>query len=145
MPFFDLTGGQGSFEEKKADGPPAELNGDAHDESSAKATGGSLSGKDLLYDHTSRFDIELESLSNDIKGIWNSSDAREIFREIIRVSETVSVLALGLDLICRNAQSYIAQTKSSVVQSTNTDDAGSCVGRRRRAAKRPGAYADFFR
>jgi len=142
--FFDLTGGLCSVEEKVVDELATESNGGTPDASAAQSNGGALSGKDLLYDHTSRFDIELESLGSDVKGIWNSSDAREIFQEIIGVSKTVSVLALGLDLICRNAQAYINQTKSSVVQPINTDQASGAYVGRRRAAKRPGAYADFF-
>jgi len=155
--FFDLTGGVGSVEEKKEDDPvarpnggtqdepSAQSNGGTHDEPAAQSNGGTLSGKDLLYDHTSRFDIELESLSNDIQGLWNSSDAREIFHEIIKVSSTVSVLALGLDLVCRNADAYINRTKSSVVQPTNTEQTSvAYVGRRRAAMQRPGAYTDFF-
>jgi len=142
--FFELSGGFGSVEEKKVDEPANQSNGGAHD---APAVVAPLSGKDLLYDHNSRFDIELESLGNDVKGLWNNSDAREIFQEIISVSTTVSILALGLDLICRNAQAYINRTKSSVVQPANTEQIsdGYGVGTRRRAAmQRPGAYSDFF-
>ncbi len=131
--FFELTGGFGISEERKDDDPAIQLNGVT------------LSGKDLLYDHTSRFDIELESLGNDVKGLWNSHDAREIFKEIIRISKSVSVLALGLDLICRNAQAYINQTKSYAVQPTEEEHAaGTFVGRRRAAMNRPGAYTEFF-
>jgi hypothetical protein len=131
--FFELTGGFGMSEEKKDDEHAIQLNGVA------------LSGKDLLYDHTSRFDIELESLGNDVRGLWNSHDAREVFKEIIRVSKSVSVLALGLDLICRNAQAYINRTKSSMVQPTEEEHAaGAFIGRRRAAMSRPGAYTEFF-
>eukprot|EP00970_Alexandrium_tamarense_P019901 scaffold14599_cov200-Alexandrium_tamarense.AAC.1 len=68
------------------------------------------------------------------------------------VSKTVSMLALGLDLVCRNSQAYINRTKSSVVQSSaktaslsdqSSADAG-VGGRRRAAMSRPGAYTDFF-
>mmetsp|Transcript_18479 Transcript_18479/g.39986 ORF Transcript_18479/g.39986 Transcript_18479/m.39986 type:complete len:140 (+) Transcript_18479:4353-4772(+) len=139
MPFFDLTGGFGSIEERNEEEPKKE------DELAAQSNGGALSGKDLLYDNTSRFDIELESLGNEVTGLWNSSDTREIFQEIIRVSKTVSILALGLDLICRNAQAYINRTKSSVVQAKVTEQtSGAYVGRRRAAVQRPGAYTDFF-
>ncbi len=131
--FFELTGGFGIDEEKK------------DDDNATESNGATLSGKDLLYDTTSRFDIELESLGTDVKGLWNSPDAREIFKEIIRVSKSVSILALGLDLICRNAQAYINQTKSSVVQTTEVEyAAGAVVGRRRAAMNHPGAYTDFF-
>jgi hypothetical protein len=131
--FFDLTGGFGTDEEKK------------EEDHATQSNGVTLSGKDLLYDHASRFDIELESLGADVKGLWNSHDAREIFKEIIRVSKSVSILALGLDLVCRNAQAYINQTKSSVIQPTEDEQAaGAFVGRRRAAINRPGAYTDFF-
>ena len=130
--FFELTGGVNTVEEKKEDEPASQTNG------------GTLSGKDLLYDDVSRFDIELESLGHDVKGLWNNSDAREIFKEIIRVSKTVSILALGLDLICRNAQAYIDRTKSSVVQPTVTEHASLAYVGRRRAAMQPGGYTDFF-
>lgn len=143
--FFDLTGGFSSVEQKKDAEPAVQSNGGIQGEPTSQSNGGTLSGKDLLYDHTSRFDIELESLENEINGLWNSSDAREIFHEIIEKSKTVSVLALGLALICRNAQAYINRTKSSVVQSTNTEQASAVyVGRRRAAMQRPGAYTDFF-
>merc|ERR1712129_473250 len=133
--FFDLTGGFGIKEEKE-DEPAAPPNGGTVVESTAQSNGGTLSGKDLLYDPISRFDIELESMGNEIKGLWNGSDAREIFQEIISLSKTVSVLALGLDLICRNAQAYINRTKSSVVQPTYTEQtSGAYVGRRRAAAR----------
>ena len=130
--FFELTGSVDTVEEKKEDEPASQTDG------------GTLSGKDLLYDDVSRFDIELESLGHDVKGLWNNSDAREIFKEIIRVSKTVSILALGLDLICRNAQAYIERTKSSVVQPTVTEHASLAYVGRRRAAMQPGGYTDFF-
>lgn len=106
-----------------------------------------ISGKELYYDEVSRFDIELESLGPDVHGLWNSPDAREIYREIISTSNTVSVLALGLDLISRNSDAYFNRTKSSVVSTTTaaTDNSSSgFVGRRRAAMSRPGAYSDFF-
>ncbi|KAL7554837.1 hypothetical protein ACHAWF_018379 [Thalassiosira exigua] len=132
--FFELAGGFGIVEEKKEDEP----------ESGTKST---LSGKELLYDNASRFDIELESLGSEVKGLWNNADAREIFQEIIKTCDTVGVLALGLDLVCRNAQAHIDRTKSSVArQPTATEESsGAYVGRRRAAATRPGAYADFFK
>jgi len=131
--FFDLTGGFGT-------------NGSSsHDvEAGEQTTESKLSGKDLLYDEVSRFDIELESLGNNVKGLWNNPDTRAIFREIISVCETVSILALGLDLICRNSQGYISRTKSSVVHQPASEQAPSAVVGRRRAAMRPGAYSNFF-
>lgn len=172
--FFDLTGGFGAIEPKQKDPLAVLSNGNCEvkpdEDQSAPLTNGEvklevtestvavpkkddkLSGKALLYDDTSRFDIELESLGNDVHGLWNSSDSREIFREIMTVSKTVSMLALGLDLVCRNSQAYINRTKSSVVQSSaktaslsdqSSADAG-VGGRRRAAMSRPGAYTDFF-
>ena len=154
--FFDLAGGFGVVEENKEGVFAAHLNGDK-EESAAQSNGntepaaaaqpngngGKLSGKDLLYDDTSRFDIELESLANDVQGLWNNSDAREIFQEIIKKSDTVSILALGLDLICRNAQAYINRTKSSVVnQPAASNQQPSEYTGRRRAAR--ASYSDFF-
>ena len=107
-----------------------------------------LAGKKLYYDEASRFDIELESLGNEVHGLWNSPDTREIYREIMSTSNTVSILALGLDLLYRNGQAYINRTKSSVVSNTSigADNSlsGTLVGRRRAAMQRPGAYSDFF-
>ena len=128
---FELTGGFVVDEEKKET-----------EDSTNEATSNSLSGKELLYDETSRFDIELESLARDVKGLWNSDDTRQIFREIISTSKTVSVLALGLDLVCRNAQAYIERTKSSAVEPVSLDTSGFYG--RRRAAVKPGGYSDFF-
>lgn len=128
---FELTGGFVVAEEKKEE-----------DSSLNQASPRGLTGKDLLYDETSRFDIELESFGRDVKGLWNSSDTREIFREIISSSNSVSVLALGLDLICRNAQAYINRTKSSEVEPVSLDTSGFYG--RRRAAMKPGGYTDFF-
>ena len=132
---FDLTGGFGTYEEKKEE-----------NETTTLTNADKLSGKDLLYDNVSRFDIELESLGGqDVKGLWNSPDAREVFKEIIRISKTVSILALGLELICRNANAYIDRTKSSVVvQSAVSDYSAFATVGRRRAAMQPGGYASFF-
>jgi len=142
---FDLTGFLGSAKEKKEVERVVQSNGGTQGKPTSQLNGGSLSGKDLLYDDISRFDIELESFENEVNGLWNSSDSREIFHEIIEKCTTVSILALGLALICRNAQAYINRTESSVVQSTNTEQVSAAyVGRRRAAMQRPGAYTDFF-
>jgi hypothetical protein len=144
--FFDLTGGFGTISvnaESNSEGVPAPQ---TDSEPGTQTNGGTkLSGKDLLYDDESRFDIELESLGTEVKGLWNNQDAREIFQEIIRKSKTVSILALGLDLICRNAQAYINRTKSSAVAQKSADSEQAGYTGRRRAAARPGAYSDFFK
>ncbi len=129
---FELTGGFIADEEKKEEDVPV-----------TQDKVNTITGKDLLYDETSRFDIELESLGRDVKGLWNSYDTRQIFREIIATSKTVSVLALGLDLVCRNAQGYIDRTKSSAVAPVSLDTSG--MYGRRRAAVKPGGYSDFFK
>ena len=129
---FELTGGFIADEEKREE----------EEVSVNKGKLISFKGKDLLADETSRFDIELESLGRDVKGLWNSYDTRQIFREIIASSKTVSVLALGLDLVCRNAQAYIDRTKSSAVEPVSLDTSGFYC--RRRAAVKPGGYSDFF-
>lgn len=131
---FELSGGLGISEVTDGSADPTKL------------AERKLSGKELLYDNASRVDIELESIGMDVKGLWNNADAREIFHEIIRVSETVSILALGLDLVCRNAQAYINRTKSSALtHATNSyDNSAMTFGRRRAAASKAGAYSDFF-
>jgi len=128
---FELTGGFIANEEKNEE-----------EVSVTQDNSNPITGKDLLYDETSRFDIELETLGRDVKGLWNSYDTRQIFREIISTSKTVSVLALGLDLVCRNAQAYIDRTKSSAVEPVSLDTSG--LYGRRRAAVKPGGYSDFF-
>ena len=133
---FELSGGFGI----------SEVTDGIDDVDTKKIVERKLSGKELLYDNVSRVDIELESIGADVRGLWNNADAREIFHEIIRVSETVSILALGLDLVCRNAQAYISRTKSSAhTHATNSyDNSAMTFGRRRAAASKVGAYSDFF-
>eukprot|EP00956_Cyclotella_meneghiniana_P035357 scaffold114268_cov37-Cyclotella_meneghiniana.AAC.7 len=157
---FELSGGFGkskptsealldSLANGKSENDAAATNGEsslANGTTALSADSALLKGKDLYYDETSRFDIELESLGNDIHGLWNSSDAREIYREIISTANSVCVLALGLALISRNGQAYINRTKSSVVATATAtgDSSNNFVGRRRAAMQRPGAYSDFF-
>ena len=144
--FFELAGGFGTVKEKKEE-EEVDESAKKEDDGSSPTNGGTngakLSGKDLLYDNDSRFDIELESLTVDVNGLWNNSDAREIYHEIIRTSKTVSILALGLDLICRNATAHINRTTSSA-PTPKADTPITYVGRRRAANIAAGAYADFF-
>lgn len=67
------------------------------------------SGKELLDDPKAREDIELESIDASVTGLWNSSDARRVFLEILRQCETVGFLSLALELICRNTRAYIVK------------------------------------
>lgn len=103
--FFELMGGDCSESEESV--------------AAARAT---------LGNPTSRFEIELESIEKTISGLWNSAESRAIFREIvsgrldcagvavvIRLlnknpfadSRTTSVLALALDLLCRNCRAFL--------------------------------------
>ena len=67
-----------------------------------------VNGKDILHDDMKRMDIELESITGVQYGIWNSIESRLVFLEIISQPETsCGVLALGLDLICRNCDVYL--------------------------------------
>lgn len=150
--FFELTGGFGDTLAKKRDDqttqPPGDApqqNGGSHVDPAAKQSNESLlSGKDLLHDDVMRFEIELESIGAEVKGLWNNPDSREIFHELMKKSKTVSILALGLELICRNAQAYINATKSSS-NATTEQQPVAYLGRRRAAMQRPGAYADYFK
>jgi hypothetical protein len=63
--------------------------------------------KSILSDHKSRFDIELESIDPVVKTLWNSRLSREIFLEITNQCSTTGVLALALDLLCRNCWAFI--------------------------------------
>mmetsp|Transcript_27717 Transcript_27717/g.31999 ORF Transcript_27717/g.31999 Transcript_27717/m.31999 type:complete len:1553 (+) Transcript_27717:169-4827(+) len=65
-----------------------------------------INGRSLLDDEKFRFDIELESMG-DVNGLWNSKEARSIFLELMKTTESIGFLSLGLDLICRNCKSYL--------------------------------------
>jgi len=69
------------------------------------------SGRELLSDDCYRFEIELESIGPKVKGLWNSKETRLIFKEIITGSTTVGIIALGLDLLCRNCEAFLKATK----------------------------------
>ena len=67
-----------------------------------------LTGKEILCDDTKRMDIELESITGVQNGIWNSTESRLVFLEILSQPETsLGILGLGLDLICRNCDVYL--------------------------------------
>lgn len=70
-----------------------------------------LSGRELLDDDAHRVEIELESIGQEIKGLWNSEGSRNIFLEMMKNTTSVGFVALGLDLICRNCQGYLDATK----------------------------------
>ena len=97
-----------------------ELTGGSSDEIVADY---SNSAKAMLADPAKRVDIELESIDKNINGLWNSSETRAIFYEIVENSTTTGFLALALDLLCRNCQSYIDANKltQSTRRSTPSD------------------------
>lgn len=72
-------------------------------------------GKELLEDDQLRVDIELESIGGQVKGLWNSRETRNVFREIMSSCAAVGFLALGLDLIGRNCLTHLEATKPAVV------------------------------
>jgi len=64
--------------------------------------------KDMLVDAVFRSDIELESIGQQkIISLWTSKEVRSVFLAILKYSEDVGVLALGLDLLCRNCFAFI--------------------------------------
>mmetsp|Transcript_14924 Transcript_14924/g.36626 ORF Transcript_14924/g.36626 Transcript_14924/m.36626 type:complete len:1594 (+) Transcript_14924:381-5162(+) len=85
------------------------------------------SGKELLDDPAKREDIELESIHDTNSGLWNSRESRKIFLEILNRSQTVGLLFLALELICRNSRVYIVK-----------HGGGSKVGRRATPAETAG-------
>lgn len=92
--FFDLSGGfQGKDDPERSSAPLP-------------------NGKELLHNESYRFDIELESIIEPFDSLWNSPETRAIFLEIIESSTSVPVLGLGLDLMCRNCETYLRATKS---------------------------------
>lgn len=60
----------------------------------------------LLDDPVTRVDIELESDKN-TPGLWNSPASRAVYIEIVSKSTTTGVLALALELLCRNTLKYL--------------------------------------
>jgi DDT domain/Williams-Beuren syndrome DDT (WSD), D-TOX E motif len=81
------------------------------------------SGQELLDDPVRREDIELESIHDTDSGLWNSRESRKVFLEILRRSQTVGILFLALELVCRNTRVYIVK-----------NGAGGKAGRRTTAA-----------
>mmetsp|Transcript_16289 Transcript_16289/g.45491 ORF Transcript_16289/g.45491 Transcript_16289/m.45491 type:complete len:142 (-) Transcript_16289:35-460(-) len=110
--FFELTGGL------------PELSGPAP------------SAQELLDDAETRRDIELESLDSTVAGIWNSHASRAIFIEIIKNSQSLGFLWLGLELLVRNTRMYLEATKptkAAASQETYYEQAPVRVTRRMNA------------
>eukprot|EP00934_Nitzschia_sp_Nitz4_P006132 Nitzschia sp. Nitz4//scaffold203_size38902//11815//16567//NITZ4_007659-RA/size38902-augustus-gene-0.48-mRNA-1//-1//CDS//3329541421//6122//frame0 len=117
--FVELTGG---MPEGGADGP---------------------SGRELLENPSTREDIELESIERTVQCLWNSRASRAVFLEIMKSCKSVGFLALGLELVCRNAKAYIdvnigagsAATSSYPQEATSSYlDAGTSSRSSRRGA-----------
>eukprot|EP00977_Amphora_coffeiformis_P010262 scaffold2383_cov161-Amphora_coffeaeformis.AAC.18 len=124
--FFDLTGEWSEYQ-----------NVDEHeDEPDAKK---------LLEDPNSRNDIELESIEKDVPGLWNSPSSRAVFIEIVSNAKTTGVLALALDLICRNTMKYLEKHKLLNVRTqTYTDEYLPPRTTRRRNAWQQANHDDWF-
>ena len=60
----------------------------------------------LLEDPASRVEIELES-EKTVQGLWNAPSSRAVFIEIVTRAATTGLLALALELLCRNTQKYL--------------------------------------
>ncbi|GKY99904.1 hypothetical protein MPSEU_000944000 [Mayamaea pseudoterrestris] len=75
------------------------------------ASGDEPNAKALLNDPFTRNDIELESIEKNIPGLWNSKASRLVFLEIVTSSKTTGILALCLDLLCRNTMAYLRKHK----------------------------------
>jgi hypothetical protein len=65
------------------------------------------SGRALLENPATREDIELESIEKGVKTLWNSRASRAVFLEMMKTCKTVGFLALGFELLIRNAVAYI--------------------------------------
>jgi hypothetical protein len=68
--------------------------------------------RSILTDLNARFDVELESIDKDVKTLWNSRQSRDVFLEIVKSCSTTGVLALALDLLCRNCWAFIDSNTS---------------------------------
>jgi len=78
------------------------------------------SAKELLENDNLRSDVELESLGLKISGLWHCRESRLVFREIISTTDSLGILALSLDLLCRNCQTYLEATKPTVTRKSVT-------------------------
>eukprot|EP00586_Coscinodiscus_wailesii_P011227 CAMPEP_0172499610 /NCGR_PEP_ID=MMETSP1066-20121228/128591_1 /TAXON_ID=671091 /ORGANISM="Coscinodiscus wailesii, Strain CCMP2513" /LENGTH=435 /DNA_ID=CAMNT_0013273427 /DNA_START=45 /DNA_END=1352 /DNA_ORIENTATION=+ len=122
--FFELMGGWRDQDEDNNNSPPEQ----------------DISGKEILNNQILRFDIELESLMPidgmtmaAPTGLWNSREARPVFLEIMQSCTSVGFLALGLDLICRNCDAYLATAKE-LARPSKSPVYQSYIGTRRQNA-----------
>jgi hypothetical protein len=73
----------------------------------------------LLSDPATRVEIELESIEKNIPGLWNSPSARAVFLHIVSNAKTIGVLALALNLLCRNTVKYLQRHRILNIKSGN--------------------------
>lgn len=124
--FFDLTGEWSEYENV----------GEHDDEPDAKK---------LLEDPITRNDIELESIEKDVPGLWNSPSSRAVFVEIVSNAKTTGVLALALDLLCRNTMKYLEKHKLHNIRTqAYTDEYLPPRTTRRRNAWQQANHDDWF-
>jgi hypothetical protein len=86
-----------------------ELTGGAPDD----GTQLTLDAKAILNDEKLLFETELESIEKTAEGLWNSRESRAVFQEIVKSAKTTGILALALDLLCRNCRAYLDRNKIS--------------------------------
>ena len=70
----------------------------------------------ILDDPVQRVEIELESIEKNVPGLWNSPLSRAVFIHIVKTCKTTGMLALALDLLCRNTTKYLQRHRLLNVQ-----------------------------
>lgn len=106
--------------------------------------------KALLEDENARHDLELETIEKGVKTLWNSPTARAVFIEIVNRCSTTGMLALALDLLCRNTTKFLQTHKLLNVKTESASWFDEPVtGRRTRRQnawqqKQPVNYEEFF-
>jgi len=114
------------------------------DESSSEA-------RQTVFTPEARFNVELESIGNDVTGLWNSPETRSIFLEVTKSTTSIGVLALALDLLCRNCKVYLDKvsvssrwsSNVSIQETARVNSNGWGVTSTRRAASQV-SYEHFF-
>ena len=97
--------------------------------------------KQILADPATRNEIELESIESNIPGLWRNPATRAVFIEIVSNAQTTGVLALALDLLCRNTMKYLQKHKLHNVRTQSyTDDILPPRASRRRNAWQESKY-----
>jgi hypothetical protein len=87
----------------------------------------------LVEESVQIFDIELESMDQELPGLWNTPTSRAVFLHIVKESKTTGFLALALNLLCRNTIKYLQTHKLMNVAVSEQPMAGTRVTRRMNA------------